>query len=772
MRLVSRLSFVFWSMAVLVGNLVASPKATHGQERRAIVPSDCVTVRHFLEKDFHPSIQLDPTGKKVAYLVHSPNLQTDQNDVMLDIVPVAGSQVEVRHLMVGAGMSGLRWIDNGDAIAILAKQEDRISVVEVTLATGKTTVLAKAVTDIAEFSISDDGRTLVFALDREAVQTASKPTNYEEARGYRIPFEKQNVSRYRKRELFVTRKTGSGWTIPKRLAVQMPWMNNSIESLPYLIDLRLNLSPDGKSLAFTFMSDLGGMSSAWKASPMAQIIDSSVGVIQLTAVMDLNTSVSTLPLESPWEYSLPFWSSDSKSFVIMAQAPVGSEWEKEDVKHNRKYPDNVHQYQVTPSNGKIALVRSVVHGSIEIPLSWSPDGDLLIRTADDMLSRMRYVNDEWKEVGRAGFPAALSFRNGPIAGNAEVVVGDYENPSTPPGLFVFRLADQVLEQKISLNPQFDHLTLAPIREVQWDTSTGYHVSGLLFIPPQYDPHTAYPLVIHSYASAANFFCDSGTNHEPSFAPQPLANAGIMYLIRTYTTGSKKAEESAYFPTGYPGQLAEPAFNADLWDRAVEKFASQGLIDPKRVGIIGFSHSGWLTQFALTHGRTKYAAATLADNLEYSLGEYWLIHSEGSLKSADAMFGGAPYGDTLKNWLEYSISFNIPKIHTPLLMEAMGYGKHYEDKGNPPVNLAARFELFTGLSHLHKPVELYYYPLEFHQPDDPLARLGSLERNLDWYTFWLKDYERPNAEDADQYKRWEHLRALRDADSKTIVGEAK
>jgi dipeptidyl aminopeptidase/acylaminoacyl peptidase len=728
-----------------------------------------VTVRHFLEKDLHPSIQLDPKGEKVAYLVHSPNLQTNQNDVMLDVVSLATRHGEARHLLVGAEMSGLHWIDSGGAIVVLAKQGNHVSVVKVSLPTGKTEVLAKAVKDIAEFSISDDGRTLVYALNREGPQTAAKPTTEEEARGYRIPFEKQNVSRYRKRELFVTRETRSGWTPPKRLAVQLPWMKDSIESLPYLIDLRLSLSPDGKSLAFTFMNDLGSMSSAWKTSPMAQIIDTSVGVIQLTAVMDLRTSATTLPLESPWEYSLPFWSSDSKSFVIMAQAPVASEWEREDVKHSRKYPDNVHQYEITPSSGKIALVQSVVHGSFETPLSWSSDGDLVIRTADDKLSHMRYVNDKWTQTGQVGFPAALSFRNGPIAGNAEVVVGDYENPSTPPGLFVFRLADQVLEQKFSLNPQFDHLTLAPIREVQWDTSTGYHVSGLLFIPPQYDPHTAYPLVIHSYASATNFFCDSGTNHEPSFAPQPLANAGIMYLIRTYTTGSKKAEESAYFPTGYPGQLAEPAFDADLWDRAVEKFASQGLIDPKRVGIIGFSHSGWLTQFALTHGRTKYAAATLADNLQYSLGEYWLIHSEGSFKSADAMFGGEPYGDALKNWLEYSISFNIPKIHTPLLMEAMGYGKHYEDTENPPVNLAARFELFTGLSHLHKPVELYYYPLEFHQPDDPLARLGSLERNTDWYTFWLKDYERPYAEDADQYKRWEHLRALRDADSKNSLG---
>jgi hypothetical protein len=59
--------------------------------------------------------------------------------------------------------------------------------------------------------------------------------------------------------------------------------------------------------------------------------------------------------------------------------------------------------------------------------------------------------------------------------------------------------------------------------------------------------------------------------------------------------------------------------------------------------------------------------------------------------------------------------------------------------------------------------LYYYPNEQHQPDHPQARLANLQRNLDWYRFWLQGYERPNPEDPDQYKRWEHLRELRDAD---------
>jgi hypothetical protein len=37
-----------------------------------------------------------------------------------------------------------------------------------------------------------------------------------------------------------------------------------------------------------------------------------------------------------------------------------------------------------------------------------------------------------------------------------------------------------------------------------------------------------------------------------------------------------------------------------------------------------------------------------------------------------------------------------------------------------------------LNRLGKPAQLYYYPNENHLPDDPKARLATLQRNLDWY----------------------------------------
>jgi hypothetical protein len=142
----------------------------------------------------------------------------------------------------------------------------------------------------------------------------------------------------------------------------------------------------------------------------------------------------------------------------------------------------------------------------------------------------------------------------------------------------------------------------------------------------------------------------------------------------------------------------------------------------------------------------------------------LFHDAETIAAYEHTYGGPPYGATLKNWLNYSVSFNLDKIHTPLLMEEMGSGITKEiNNFAPPLGLATSYEVFAGLSRLGDPVELYFYPEEGHQPNGPQARWATMQRNVDWYRFWLQDYERADPEDRGQYLRWRKLKAQQDAE---------
>ena len=157
-----------------------------------------------------------------------------------------------------------------------------------------------------------------------------------------------------------------------------------------------------------------------------------------------------------------------------------------------------------------------------------------------------------------------------------------------------------------------------------------------------------------------------------------------------------------------------------------------------------------------HGATHYAVATAADNIRHNFGEYRPAHTELENIAMDSMCGGSPYGVALTICINYSISFNLDRS-TPPFDRTMGSGVSDEMAGASPENLGSRYEIPSGLRHLKKPVEMYYYPSEEHLPDQPEARLASIQRNIDRYRFWLQDYERPHPEDPKQYDRWHELR---------------
>jgi dipeptidyl aminopeptidase/acylaminoacyl peptidase len=731
------------------------------QVKRAITPNDCVTVRSILLNDSYvSSIQISPDRSHVAYLVKAPNPATNQNDIELYIMRVSGDSPEHSTLLLsGKGISQLHWTGDSRRLNMLMRVDGEVAVAEVDIESGARTVLATAPGDITEYSIDGAGDAIVFATD--VAQSSDIHVSAQESTdGYRIAFQSPTHFAFKRRRLFLTKRESIGaWTTPEPVEIQSPISKEKLATLQYQLNLALSLSPDGHSLLVDYIDPIG-YPEDWKTNPYVRAVlkDGFPGGPVL-ALYDVVAKTTSIAFSTPWAWSLPLWSADSRAFLVNAQSPIGSEWERCGKPEQETICDAAHLFMVQPGGGRIEEVAPHVANTTEQPLLWSANDDVAVHTATGTISTFSKGATGWSENRVIQIPLTDPYRYSQLATDGTLVIGDYQNATTPPELFEYQMTKQSVTTIARLNPQFDTLQVAPMKPVSWTTETGYDVHGFLFVPPNYVKGDTYPLVIQTKPDAGSFVCDSGENHDPSFAPQPIAAAGMMYLIRTYPEDYSPSVEQQYYPRGYPGGIGEAAFQMDVWDSAVNALAAQGFIDPKRVGIIGFSRAGWYTEFILAHSSIPYKAATVADNVHYSLGEYWLLHTEGVTRGYDAMYGGPPYGLSLKNWLQYSVSFNLDKIHTPLLIEVMGKGVPYDHAHEAPDNLDLSFEILTGLSKLGRPVELYFYPNEAHQPDHALARISSLQRNLDWYRFWLQGYERPNPEEPQQYVRWRELRKL-------------
>jgi len=73
-----------------------------------------------------------------------------------------------------------------------------------------------------------------------------------------------------------------------------------------------------------------------------------------------------------------------------------------------------------------------------------------------------------------------------------------------------------------------------------------------------------------------------------------------------------------------------------------------------------------------------------------------------------------------------------------------------------------------LRQLNKPVELFVYPNELHEKEQPKHRYEIYEKNVDWFDFWLQGEEDPDPAKAAQYMRWRELRKLQEKSRITSV----
>jgi hypothetical protein len=115
---------------------------------------------------------------------------------------------------------------------------------------------------------------------------------------------------------------------------------------------------------------------------------------------------------------------------------------------------------------------------------------------------------------------------------------------------------------------------------------------------------------------------------------------------------------------------------------------------------------------------------------------------------DSLIGAKPFGEGLQQWLKRSPGFNLDKVSAPLLVVASG-----------PRSLLWMWEPYAGLRYLKKPVDLIVFNTDEHVLTNPAVRMASQGGSVDWFRFWLQDYEDPDPAKADQYTRWRALRKM-------------
>jgi dipeptidyl aminopeptidase/acylaminoacyl peptidase len=171
---------------------------------------------------------------------------------------------------------------------------------------------------------------------------------------------------------------------------------------------------------------------------------------------------------------------------------------------------------------------------------------------------------------------------------------------------------------------------------------------------------------------------------------------------------------------------------DAWDveSGVDHLISKRWVDPKRVGVMGWSQGGYISAF-LTTSSTKFAAVSVGAGISNWATYYY---NTDITPFTIQYLGKDPAADP-DIYRKTSPMSYINQAKTPTLIQ------HGENDRRVPI--ANGYELRQGLEDRGVPVEMIVYKGFGHGITKPKARRAMLEHNLLWFNHYIWGDPKPD-----------------------------
>ena len=294
------------------------------------------------------------------------------------------------------------------------------------------------------------------------------------------------------------------------------------------------------------------------------------------------------------------------------------------------------------------------------------------------------------------------------------------------------------------NPDIAVSGLPRVERLRWRNGHGLPAWGDLVIPNGKPPVGGWPLVIVQYHSEG--FLRGGTGDEYPIFPLAARGIAVLSFQRPPLVASldpSVTDVSSLIAATYRDWADRRSVHDSLMT-GLDLVLARGDIDPRRIGISGFSDGSTTARYALINDNRFAAAAISSCCLEP-----FSTMALGGIAQADwfrsAGFPDASRGDP-SFWKPMSMAMNAATMTTPLLMQLA------DDE------YLQALETFTALREHGKPVEMYVFPGEHHIKWQPLHRAAVYQRNLDWFAFWLQGRVDRDPDKVEQYRRWRAMAA--------------
>ncbi|TSA14614.1 S9 family peptidase [bacterium] len=616
--------------------------------------------------------RISPDGRYVAYQVARTNWE--ENAYETDIWIGVTSSDEIYQLTYAKKSStSPTWSPDGQRLAFLSDRDGKNQIYLIRPNGGEARQFTQCESGVNSLKWSPDGRFMAYTSPEP--ETKAMKDRKEKYGDYEVV-----QSEYTMTHLWIIptqRDDTARFAVPKRLTKGSSFTVNNF-----------SWSPDSKLIAFSAQQDpdLG-------SSSTADIY-----------VLNLADTTCRKIVDTPGPDSNPCWSPDGKN--IAYETANGREF--------FFYVNGVIAI-VSAEGGKPRVLSEALDEDASL-LGWSNEG-ILLSALQKTNAHLFCLSTTTKKIERISGPDAFVLSQCSFTSDFKQAAFVGAEPNRYSEIYVTTLKPFAPKQLTRLGEQIKDFKVATREVIEWKSTDGTLIQGVLIKPAEFDPLRKYPLLVLIHGG-------------PTGVDRPTVTADRNYPVERFVAKGCIVLRPNYRGSGGYGEKFR-SLNVrnlgigDYWDviSGVDYLVLKGMVDRDRVGAMGWSQGGYISAYITTYSdrfRAVSVGAGISDWMTYYVNTDIYPFTRQYLKAT-------PWDDP-DIYRKTSPISNIKRARTPTLIQ------HGENDKRVPIPNA--YELYRALRDRDIPVKMIVYKGFGHGITKPKQMRSVMEENERWFGKWI------------------------------------
>jgi dipeptidyl aminopeptidase/acylaminoacyl peptidase len=633
------------------------------------------------------NVRVSPDGGRVVFEVSEAVMDDETSEWRTQIWIGDAAGADARQLTRGdASCSGARWSPDGRWIAFLSSREtDKSNIWVISTRGGEAQRLTGVETGVSSLMWSPDATHIAFtSTDPEPEEKETADKRKDDARVIDADI---RMSRLR----IVPLEADADGERPVRTLTE-----DADFSVGSAFGGGMDWSPDGSTIAFVH-TDTPKVND-WPTADIS-LVDVESGEI---TPFSTTGAAESGPVFSPDGAAIAFRVSDEPPSWAFTS-----------------------RIFIAPAEGGRPRPLALTHDAQPNIVGWTPDGaSLLVSEGWRTYAALYALPTDGGEAVRMS-PEAAEFSGANLNHTRTHLGFTMQSFDAPPEGFVSSAGD-FSPVRVSDAQDLPDIPIGDTYPITWTAPDGREVEGLLTLPTTGAPGP-HPLLVVIHGGPAGVFTNSFISRRGAYPIAAFANEGYA-VLRPNPRGSSNYGKEYRFA------------NYDDWGggdyrdimSGVDHLISEGVADPDRMGVMGWSYGGYMTSWIITQ-TDRFRAASVGAGVTNLVSFTGTADIPGFLP--DYLRG--EYWDGAQNFTLRSAMFNVGGVTTPTLIQ------HGENDARVPVSQG--YELYNALRRQGVPVEMVVYPRQPHGVTEPRLQIDAMQRNIDWFNRWVLGKESAETE---------------------------